>query len=334
MKNNLAEKIRALGSNENYDCLLMFSGGKDSSYLLYYLTEKLKLRVLTVTLVHNFLPKETVENITSFAKRFATHHISIENTALNRSGKHFLETWINNPDEGSLITLCTGCRLGLIKPIVETAKENDIKVVISGHTPFEDTDYKVNLVNWPKGKKGKLYFFLGYLRLVLRNPALLKDIKAFIHQAREFYYYKNKKHIYEKNNLTLLTPFYDDIPYDESVIIEKLNDLKWQKPVSTSNNSYWRSDCNMYAIRHYFYNQVAGYNEMKEYYGSLFKNKLISEEYLQKNVERHYEKEEIMDLLISLELSESSIEKYRDFVKNFANHDIPYPACSGCSRHL
>lgn len=334
MNQSFIEKLKKINDNKDYDCLLMFSGGKDSSYLLYHLAVELQLKVLTVTLTHDFLPKETIENINSFAQRFAKKHISIENTYLNHSGKHFLETWINNPDEGSLITLCTGCRLGLIKPIVETARRFNIKAVISGHTPFEDTDYKVNLVNWPKGKKGKVYFLLGYMRLILRNPSLLKNIRAFIHQAEELYYYKNKQHIYEKNGLTLMTPFCKEINYDESKIIKKLKELNWQKPTSTTNNSYWRSDCNMYAIRHYFYNQVAGYNEMKEYYGSLFENKLITEEYLQQNIERHYEKQEILDLLVSLELSESSIDKYKDFVKRFANQDIPYPACSGCSRHL
>jgi tRNA(Ile)-lysidine synthase TilS/MesJ len=330
MKHKLVSKIKSLNHNPEYDCLLMFSGGKDSSYLLYYMSEVLKLNVVTVTLVHDFLPKETIQNIEGFAKRYAKKHITVPNTVLNHTGKHFLENWINKPDEGSLITLCTGCRLGLIKPIIETAKAEKIDVVISGHTPFEESNYKMSLVNYPKGKKGKIYFLIGYLRLLLRNPTLLKDIKAFIHQAEEFYYYKNKEGLYAKNNVSLLNPFYDEVPYDETVIIKKLKELNWQKPTSTTNNSYWRSDCNMYAIRHYFYNQVAGYNEMKEYYGKLFENQLISEEYLQQNTERHYEKEEIMELLTSLELSESSLDKYRDFVGKFANHDIPYPSCGSC----
>jgi tRNA(Ile)-lysidine synthase TilS/MesJ len=330
IQDTLVKKIKSLGNNSEFDCLLMFSGGKDSSYLLYHLSEVLKLKVATVTLVHDFLPKETISNIEQFASRYARKHISVPNTVLNHSGKHFLETWINKPDEGSLITLCTGCRLGLIKPIIDTARAEKIKVVISGHTPFEESNYKINLVNYPKGKKGSIFFAIGYLRLLIRNPSLLKSIKAFINQAKEFYYYKNKKDIYAKHDLTLLNPFYNEVPYDEAGIVKKLKELNWVKPASTTNNSYWRSDCNMYAIRHYFYNQVAGYNEMKEYYGKLFDSKLITEEYLQEHTDKHYEKEEIMDLLTSLELSESSLDKYRDFIGKYANHDIAYPACGSC----
>ena len=331
MKNNLVEKIKKLNKNKDYDCLLMFSGGKDSSYLLYYLSEELKLRVMTITLTHDFLPKETCHNIESFAARFAKRHVSIKNTYLNRSGKHFLQAWINSPDEGSLVTLCTGCRIGLIKPIIQAAKKEKINVVIHGETPFEDdNNYRVNLVNYPKGKKGALYFFIGYLRLLIRNPSLLKDLHAFINQAEEFYYFKNEKKIYEKNNITQLKPYLDDIPYDESKIIKKIKELDWKKPTSTKNNSYWRADCNMYAIRHYFYNQVAGFNEMKEYYGKLYENNLISQEDLNQHTNKTYAKEEIIELLKNLELSESSINKYKSFVKNYANFDIPYPGCGSC----
>ena len=328
--NKLVANINQLNNNNEYDCILMFSGGKDSSFLLYHLAFELKLRVMTVTLTHNFMPKETLQNIESFASRFAKKHVTLENLWLNQSGKHFLETWINRPDEGSLITLCTGCRLGLIKPIIETAKKEKINVVVSGETPFEATDARTSLVNYPKGKKGQIYFLIGYLRLIIRNPSLLKNLNAFMNQLVEFYYYKNKKTIYNKNKINRVYPFYDDCIYDETKIIEKLLELGWKKPTSTSNNSYWRSDCDMYAIRHYFYNQVAGYNEMKDYYGKLYESKMISEEYLQKNIHRHYEKEEIINLLKKLEIPRKAVNKYEEFVKNFGNSDMPYPACGSC----
>lgn len=329
MKNNLSDKIQALNKNDDYDCLLMFSGGKDSSYLLYYLAHELNLRIVTITLSHDFLPQETRQNIDSFAKRFSKKHINVENNPLNHSGKHFLETWINKPEAGSLITLCTGCRLGLIKPIVEHAKLENLNVVISGVTPFEESNTKMNLVNY-KGMKGKLFFFIGYLNLLLKNPSLLKSIKAIKNQMEEYYYQINKKNIYQKNGLTLLSPFYDHIKYDETKITNTLKALNWQKPVSTTNNSYWRSDCNMYAIRHYFYNQLAGYNEKQLYYEKLFENKIVTKEYMEKNTKKNFEKKEVLDLLRNLELSEKSMLKYERFITNFGDSDIPYPNCGSC----
>lgn len=332
MKNDLKSRILTENSCIDYDCVLLFSGGKDSTYLLYYLAEKLNLRVITFTLVHDFLPKETLNNIEKFSARFSKKHVNINNDTLNHSGKHFLETWINKPDEGSLITLCTGCRMGLIKPVIDTAIKEKMNVVLTASTPFEATNYKISLVNYPKGKKGFIYFAIGYLRLLFRNPSLLKDIKAFISQLEEFYYYKNKDSIFKNAGIDYIKPFHTHIEFNEYEVIKKLKELNWEKPVSTSKTSYWRSDCNMYAIRHYFYNQVAGYNESEEYYGKLLKNKQINQKYFDSQTDNNYAKEEVLDLLINLELSESSINKYKDFLRKFANHEVQYPSCSSCQQ--
>lgn len=327
---SLSENITRVNTNKTYDCLLMYSGGKDSTYLLYYLSEVMGLRVATVSLMHDFMPSETRANIQMFADRYSKKHIPVENTALNVAGRHFLEAWINQPEGGSLITLCTGCRLGLIKQVVDTAKDQDIPVVISGETPYEASTTRMDLINWPQGKSGKIYFVLGYIRAILKNIKLISSFKALLVQSKEFYYFSRKKNIYSKNDLTLLKPFYSHIRYDESQIIEKLDELGWRKPQSTSNNSYWRSDCEMYAIRHYFYNQVAGFNEMKEYYGKMRDQNMISEDYFEKKTSKHYAKEEIIDLLYKLELSSTSMEKYREFVTDLSHCEVPFPGCGSC----
>lgn len=314
MKYNLVETINELNKNSDYDCLLMFSGGKDSSYLLYYLTQELGLRVATVTLTHDFQPKETRENIESFAKRYSKKHIAVENNALNYAGRHFLETWINKPDEGSLVTLCTGCRLGLVRLVIETAKKENINVVITGETPYEALDYRIKLVNYPKGKDGKLFFFLGYLRLVVRNPSLVKNLKAFRYQIEEYYYNRNMKKIYRQNNLSLIYPYFS-LKYDEAMIIDTLKKLNWKK-ASISPNSYWRADCNMNAIKQFFYNRISGYNEMEAYYGKMLKDQLISQDYYDKNIKTLDQKEDILTALKETGLSREALIKYEKFLAN------------------
>ncbi len=313
MKQNLAEKIKELNKSYEYDCLLMFSGGKDSSYLLYYLSEVLGLRVATVTITHNFIAKETLENIESFTKKYSAKHISVENQSLNQSGKHFLESWINRPDEASLITLCTGCRLAMIKPIIKVAKEENINSVIWGIVPYEATDYRVKLVNYPKGMDGKIYFFLGYLRLIIRNPSLVGNWKAFKCQIEEFYYNSNHKKIFKQNGLNLIRPFYDYLEYDEKMIVETLKKLNWKKD-SLSGNSYWRADCKMNGIRQFFHNWISGYNENEKYYGKMLNDKLITKDYYVKNIQNSYNKEDVLKVLKSLNLSEGAIVKYEKYL--------------------
>ena len=62
----LRKKILShLKNNENrdYDCVLGFSGGRDSSYLLYYLVTVLNLRVLAFAVDNGFIPEQTITNV-------------------------------------------------------------------------------------------------------------------------------------------------------------------------------------------------------------------------------------------------------------------------------
>lgn len=313
MAKDLAETIRNLNTNSEYDCLLMFSGGKDSSYLLYYLSQELGLRVVTFTLSHKYMAKETRENIEKFAVKYSKKHITIENDYLNHAGNHFLESWIKKPDEETLITFCTGCRLGLVKLVINAAKKEKISVVITGLTLYEATDYRVKLVNYPKGKEGTFFFFLGYLRLVLRNPSLVMDFKSLKYQAEEFYYYSNQKKVYEKNGLHLLMPFYDFLKYDEQQVIETLKKLNWQK-AAVSGNSYWRADCDMNTLRQYFHKKISGYNEQEYYYGQMLKENLISKDYYESNIKDNFKEEDILKLLKSSGISEKSYHRYEKYM--------------------
>lgn len=313
MKNKLVSKIKELNTNKDYDCLLLFSGGKDSSYLLYFLSKILELKVATFTFSHKFLDDKTRKNIVSFTNKYSANHIMVENNYLNYSGTHFLEKWINKPDEESLITLCTGCRLGITKLVIQTAKKEGMNVVITGLTPFEATDYRVRLVNYPKNKDGKLFFLLGYLRLILRNPSLIMNWKVLKIQVEEYYYHINQKKIYAKENINLIRPFYDYLKYDEIEVINTLKKLNWKKS-SISGNSFWRADCNMNAIRQYFHNKISGYDEQAYYYGQMLKDDLITKEYYDYNLETTDKTEDILKIINSSGISDKAKKKYEKYL--------------------
>ena len=59
-------------SRSSYDCLCLYSGGKDSSYMLYFLTKTLGLRVLAMTLDNWFISPQTLQNIKTTLQRLGT----------------------------------------------------------------------------------------------------------------------------------------------------------------------------------------------------------------------------------------------------------------------
>ena len=59
----ICKKIKLDGKNKSYDCVVGVSGGKDSSYLLYLVKEKLQLRPLAVHYDNGFDSDASVSNI-------------------------------------------------------------------------------------------------------------------------------------------------------------------------------------------------------------------------------------------------------------------------------
>ena len=59
-------------ARDRYDCLCLYSGGKDSTYMLYVLAKRMKLRVLAMTLDNWFLSPQTHVNIQNTLRRLET----------------------------------------------------------------------------------------------------------------------------------------------------------------------------------------------------------------------------------------------------------------------
>ena len=63
------------GSGKKYDCLVGLSGGKDSSYVLYYLVRKCGLRVLAYTGDNGFLTEYAFDNIRRVVNKLDVDHL-------------------------------------------------------------------------------------------------------------------------------------------------------------------------------------------------------------------------------------------------------------------
>ena len=59
---NLDELIAKYKNKYDYDCIIPFSGGKDSTFALWYLVKKKSLRPLVLRFDHNFLRKNVLTN--------------------------------------------------------------------------------------------------------------------------------------------------------------------------------------------------------------------------------------------------------------------------------
>ena len=124
----LVEKIKSHGKNSKYDCVVGVSGGRDSSFLLYFVKKKLNLRPLAVHYDNGFDSDISVSNILKVCQKLdvdlETNVADWEN--FKKVTRSFFLAGVSDPD--------TPTDVGIFKTMYETAYREKIKYVFNGHS--------------------------------------------------------------------------------------------------------------------------------------------------------------------------------------------------------
>jgi len=264
--------------NENYDCVLGFSGGRDSTYLLYYLTKILDVRVLAYFSDNGFVPEQTKIVIDNIRDKLNVELVIEENDHLKRCLKYHILSWMHRPSPAMIGMLCVGCRLDMDLGILNCARKSKIPVIIMGGTPFEGQGYKRNIIKTnPNSRKGSS-FILGYLSYITKNPKWILNRTCLITQIREYYYHYYRK-IATKSDKDLLriSPFKFYIRWREDEVISTItNELKWGKNPNIA--STWRGDCDVALLKLYLYKKTLGFSDKDDGLSSLIRDGQINRE--------------------------------------------------------
>lgn len=130
------EKKRSRRKRGNYDCLLSFSGGKDSTYLLYLLKEEYKLNVLAYTCDTGFMSEVAHRNIENVVAKLEVDHV------WRRPGEDFYKRLysflLTHPSrKGCVKTVCPQCFHMTSTQALKVAMEMDIPLIAYGFSPAQ-----------------------------------------------------------------------------------------------------------------------------------------------------------------------------------------------------
>ena len=124
----ICKKIKIDGINKKYDCIVGVSGGKDSSYLLYLVKEKLELRPLAVHYDNGFDSDASVSNILKVCDKL---DVDLETKVADwekfkNITRAFFKAGVSDPD--------TPTDVGIFKTMYEIAYKEKINYVFNGHS--------------------------------------------------------------------------------------------------------------------------------------------------------------------------------------------------------
>lgn len=136
-EDDLVELLRQTHNPDGqYDVLLMYSGGKDSTFVLNKLVD-MGQRILAVTFDNDYVPKDCFENI-----RGVCEDAGVDSLILSLDRKTMDRVFASSLRTDSEV--CTGCFRALTARGTEVAIEKNIPIVMTGLSRGQIFDTKVH----------------------------------------------------------------------------------------------------------------------------------------------------------------------------------------------
>lgn len=294
--------------NESYACILALSGGRDSSYLLYYLVKVLGFKVLAYSVDNGFVPEQTKVNMKNMVDALGVELVIERRDYLTKCLQHHIRSWMHKPSPAMIGMLCTGCRLGIEVGVTGFARRTRIPIVVQGSTPLESDNFKRKIVSTDPAREKGMPFVSGYLSQVVGNPRWVANPACAVTQLREYYrhYYLKKS---KQRNPTWILPFHSYIRWEETQIVSTIErELNWRK--NPKLESTWRGDCDIATLKLYLYGKTLGFNDKDDGLSYLVRDgQLTREEALRRRAEEGKVPEEVIgEILDRLGLRVSDLQ--------------------------
>lgn len=273
----IVEPFRIHGGD--YDCILALSGGRDSSYLLAYVVNELKLRPLAVTCDNGFMPYETKQSIANAVRILAVDHVYVRQSTTVSTFPPTLRAWQSRPDPATIAFLCNGCQGSIKRAILRAARDNRLGFVMGGGGFVGGGGEPERSFAEPLLRLGTRLFgaraslACGALIRLILNPAYVSNPSCLVSFAQEGYARFWLKY---PKDLSVVGLF-DFVEWNEDQIVSLIRErLRWTKPSYWPTT--WRADCEVHWLKEYLYMQTLGFSKNDEILSGMVREGMITRE--------------------------------------------------------
>lgn len=243
------------------ECIVPFSGGRDSCYGLHLIVKELKLKPITYTYDWGMVTDLGRRNISRMSAELGVENIIVaddiakkrHNIAMN------LRAWLKSPHLGMISILTAGDK-HFFKHVETIKQQTGIGLNLWGINPLEVTHFKAGFLGVPPDFEERNVYSNGAMKQLryqfLRLQAMVKSPGYFnssLWDTLSGEYYRS---------FTAKSDYFHIFDYwrwDEKQIDDTLAAYDWEKAPDT--NTTWRIGDGTAAFYNYVYYTVAGFTE-------------------------------------------------------------------------
>jgi glucosamine--fructose-6-phosphate aminotransferase (isomerizing) len=256
---DLVERYRRNGTE---DCIVPFSGGRDSSYALHIIVNELKMKPIAYTYDWGMVTDLGRRNISRMCSMLGVENIIVADdiTQKRRYIAMNFAAWLKRPNLGMVSILTAGDK-HFFRYVERVKEQTGIGLNLWGVNPLEVTHFKAGFLGVPpdfaekrvyisNGAKQLRYQWLR-LRAMLESPSYFNTSLWDTWSGEYYRSFTSKSDYYH---------IFDYWRWDENVIETMLKDqYDWECAPDT--NTTWRIGDGTAAMYNYIYYTVAGFTE-------------------------------------------------------------------------
>ena len=277
-KEELLKLVEPYRREHGPDCIVPFSGGRDSCYGLHLIVEELKMKPITYTYDWGMVTDLGRRNISRMCAELGIENIIVADNITNKRNNiaKNLKAWLKSPDLGMVSILTAGDK-HFFRHIETIKKQTGININLWGISPLEVTHFKAGFLGMPPDFEEDRVYSSGAQKQFryqkLRFGAMLKSPGYFNSSlwdtlSGEYYRSFLKKSDYFH--------IFDYWTWDEKLVDQTLAMYDWEKAPDTSTS--WRIGDGTAAFYNYIYYTVAGFTEHDTFRSNQIREGQISRE--------------------------------------------------------
>ncbi|MBK7309200.1 MAG: glucosamine 6-phosphate synthetase [Sphingobacteriaceae bacterium] len=261
-KEELFKLVELYRKKSGLECIVPFSGGRDSCYGLHLIVKELDLKPLTYTYDWGMVTDLGRRNISRMCSELGVENIIIaaDISKKRRNIKMNLEAWLRSPNLGMMAMLTAGDK-HFFRYVEEVKKQTNVQLNLWGINPLEVTHFKTGFLGikpdfeedrvYSHGVMKQLRYHAKRFRAMMDSPGYFNSSLWDTLSGEYYRSFTKKKDYYH---------IFDYWRWDEELVNSVLiNDYAWELAVDTSTT--WRIGDGTAAFYNYVYYTVAGFTE-------------------------------------------------------------------------